>query len=192
MSGQSSARMPQVNHACPSGRTCLRHGNIHGGWGAVTGNDQSKALDHIGLCGAARQNSPRDQPGDRKPEGPRLRVRLPPPSRRPAACLFEGRSSGKEETVAIEVNGSKAGTLLNANRSGAVTLRGSESGSKIVLSGPGGAAVTATISGWIAILLTVLVVVHCIYALGSRPTRLACPHIRCSAGSSTAGSWPRC
>lgn len=49
--------------------------------------------------------------------------------------------------MAIEVNGSKADALLNANRSGVVTLRGSVTGSKIVLSGPGGAAVTATISG---------------------------------------------
>ena len=40
--------------------------------------------------------------------------------------------------MAIEVNGSKADALLNASRSGAVTLRGSVTGSKIVLSGPGG------------------------------------------------------
>jgi hypothetical protein len=65
----------------------------------------------------------------------------------PLHALFEGRSSGNEETVAIAVNGSKADALLNANRSGTVTLHGSVTGSKIVLSGPGGAAVTATIFG---------------------------------------------
>jgi hypothetical protein len=47
-------------------------------------------------------------------------------------------------------------------------------------------------SGRIAVLLTVPVVVHCIFALGSRPTRLECSYIRCSAASSTAHSWPRC
>jgi hypothetical protein len=83
-----------------------------------------------------------------KPEGPA--PAHPAAAAKPSAplhALFEGRSSGNEETVAIEVNGGKADALLNANRSGAVTLRGSVTGSKIVLSGPGGAAVTATISG---------------------------------------------
>jgi hypothetical protein len=65
----------------------------------------------------------------------------------PLHALSEGRSSDHVETVAIEVNGSKADALLNADRGGTVTLRGSVTGIKIVLSGPGGAAVTATISG---------------------------------------------
>jgi len=83
-----------------------------------------------------------------KPEGPAPAhpVAAAKPSA-PLHALFEGRNSGNEETVAIEVNGSKADALLNANRSGAVTLRGSVTGSRIGLSGPGGAAVTATISG---------------------------------------------
>jgi hypothetical protein len=77
-----------------------------------------------------------------KPEGPA--PAHPVAAARPSAplhALFEGRNSGNEETVAIEVNGSKADALLNANRSGAVTLRGSVTGSRIVLSGPSGAAV---------------------------------------------------
>src|SRR5215472_12116032 len=72
-----------------------------------------------------------------KPEGPAPAhpVAAAKPSA-PLHALFEGRNSGNEETVAIEVNGSKADALLNANRSGAVTLRGSVTGSRVVLSGP--------------------------------------------------------
>jgi hypothetical protein len=65
----------------------------------------------------------------------------------PLHALYEGRSSGNEETVAIEINGRKADALLNANRSGAVTVQGTVSGTRVVLTGAGGAAVNATISG---------------------------------------------
>lgn len=68
----------------------------------------------------------------------RLRIQLPSA---PLHARFEGRS-GSEETVAIEVSGSKADPLPNANpkRRGHAARLG-------VLSGPGGAAITATISG---------------------------------------------
>jgi hypothetical protein len=85
-----------------------------------------------------------------KPEAPAVASAHQAAATRPAIplhALYEGRSSGNEETVAIEVNGRKADALLNANRSGAVTVQGTVSGTRIVLTGPGGAAVNATISG---------------------------------------------
>lgn len=84
-----------------------------------------------------------------KPEAPTASAHQAAASRpsAPLHALYEGRSSGNEETVAIAINGRKADALLNANRSGAVTVQGTVAGTRIVLTGPGGAAVNATISG---------------------------------------------
>jgi hypothetical protein len=65
----------------------------------------------------------------------------------PLHALFAGRTSGNELTVAVAVNGSKAAADLNIDQPSQVTLRGSVSGGKAILTGPNGVSLASSVSG---------------------------------------------
>ncbi len=65
----------------------------------------------------------------------------------PLHALYAGRSSGDQLTVAIAINGRKAAADLNAGQASEVSLQGSVNGSKVILTGQNGTALTASVAG---------------------------------------------
>jgi hypothetical protein len=65
----------------------------------------------------------------------------------PSHALYTGRTSGDQVTMAIAVNGRKAAADLNPGLASQVSLGGSVSGGRIVLTGPSGVGLSGAISG---------------------------------------------
>jgi hypothetical protein len=65
----------------------------------------------------------------------------------PLHALYAGRSSGDQLTVAIAINGRKAAADLNAGQASEVSMQGSVTGGKVILTGQNGTGLTATVAG---------------------------------------------
>jgi hypothetical protein len=65
----------------------------------------------------------------------------------PLHALYAGRSSGDQLTVAIAINGRKAAADLNAGQASEVSMQGSVTGSKVILTGQNGTGLTASVAG---------------------------------------------
>jgi hypothetical protein len=61
--------------------------------------------------------------------------------------VFAGRGSGDQAVVVIDIDGAKAAAEVTSDRHLRVDLQGSVHGSQLTLSGPGGTALTGSVSG---------------------------------------------